>query len=289
VGILSVLMLRRGYMGIAVVVLCLSFLGAAAADARTDFLIRMLTSSTQFRVRTQAALALGGQEPDSTVVQALGKALSDEHPAVRAASAAALERLKQPSALTALRAAQNDSDGAVRSAVRSAIASLESSRSTASSSGSSSSERPSPRGPATFYVGVGLPGNQVGLSATTLRALRDHVSKQVGQIEGVRLAPENEEQRAAERVLRAEKLVGYFIDSSVTSIETKPDGAIRAQVSVIIGTYPGRDIRAMLSGAATVSGGGSGESAKVQAVEAAFTGALRRLPQAMQAGLARAQ
>jgi hypothetical protein len=103
------------------------------------------------------------------------------------------------------------------------------------------------------------------------------------------LAPENEAPKAAERVLRSEKLVGYFVDSSVTKIETRPDGSVRAQVSVIIGTYPGRDIRAMLSGAATVSGGGTGEAAKLQAVEAAFTGALRRLPQAMQAGLARAQ
>jgi hypothetical protein len=118
--------------------------------------------------------------------------------------------------------------------------------------------------------------------------LREHVARQVGQIAGVKLAPENEDKKAAESVLGAQKLVGYFIDSSVTSIETRPDGSVRAQVSVIVGTYPGRDIRAMLSGAATLSGGGSSESAKVQAIEAAYVGALRRLPQAMQAGLARA-
>jgi hypothetical protein len=47
-------------------------------------------------------------------------------------------------------------------------------------------------------------------------------------------------------------------------------------------------MRVMLSGAATVSGAGSSEQAKLQAAEAAFTGALRRLPQAMQAGLASA-
>jgi hypothetical protein len=63
---------------------------------------------------------------------------------------------------------------------------------------------------------------------------------------------------------------------------------VRAQVSVIVGTYPGRDMRAMLSGAATVSGGGSGDSTRLEAVQAAYSGALRRLPQAMQAGLARA-
>jgi hypothetical protein len=128
----------------------------------------------------------------------------------------------------------------------------------------------------------------VGLSPTALRGLREHVAREVGQISGVLLAPEKEDKRSAERVLTSQKLVGYYIDSSVTSIENKPDGAIRAQVSVIVGTYPGRDMRAMLSGAATLSGGGSGEDAKVQAIQAAYTGALRRLPQAMQAGIARA-
>jgi hypothetical protein len=134
-----------------------------------------------------------------------------------------------------------------------------------------------------------LPGSQVGLSAPALRGLREHVVQQVTQIEGVRVAPENEDKKAAAKVIGAGKLVGYFVDSSVTKVESRPDGSVRAQVSVVIGTYPGRDIRAMLSGAATVSGGGTAEALKVQAVQAAFTGALRRLPQAMQAGLARAE
>ena len=289
---------RSGFWGLRalVVALCLSLASSAAADARTDFLIRMLSTSAQFRVRTQAALALGGQSPESSITQALTKALSDEHPAVRAASASSFGRLKDSNAVAALRSAQNDSDASVRKAAKSALDALGASAgatavaSSASSSSSSSSSRPSgSSAPATFYVGVGLPGSQVGLSPGALRGLREHVVQQVVQIEGVRVAPENEDHKAATKVIGAGKLIGYFVDSSVTKIEARPDGSVRAQVSVVIGTYPGRDIRAMLSGAATVSGGGSGEAATVQAVQAAFTGALRRLPQAMQAGLARAQ
>jgi hypothetical protein len=114
------------------------------------------------------------------------------------------------------------------------------------------------------------------------------VEREVVQISGVRLAPEQETSAAAERELKAQKMTGYFIDSSVTNVEIKPDGSVRAQVSVIVGTYPGRDMRAMLSGAATLSGVGSDESARLEAIQAAYSGALRRLPQAMQAGLARA-
>lgn len=255
----------------------------ASADARTDFLVRMLSTSAQFRVRAQAALALGGQTPETSIVNALVGALRDEHPAVRAASASALERLKDASALPGLRAAQSDSDGSVRTAVRNAIAALTPAR--------VPTPAPDPivpggTGTPVYYVGVGVPGSQVGLAPPQLRSLREHVVSQLALIQGVSVAPEGEDRSAAAKVIGSNKLVGYYVDSSVTSIEQKPDGSVRAQVSIILGTYPGRDMRAMLSGAATVSGGGDG--AREQAVQAAFTGALRRLPQAMQAGLARA-
>jgi hypothetical protein len=138
-------------------------------------------------------------------------------------------------------------------------------------------------------VGVGVPASKGStLSPSLLRTLREYVTREVVQISGVRLAPEAESSAAAEKQLKTQKMTGYFLDSAVTSLEIKPDGSVRAQVSVIVGTYPGRDMRAMLSGAATVSGGGSGDSTRIEAVQAAYSGALRRLPQAMQAGLARA-
>ncbi len=281
----------RSWIGIACMAMWL-FVAAstttALADARTEFLVRMLATSAQFRVRAQAALALGGQAPASNIVRALIDALRDEHQAVRAASASALERLKDPSAIPALKAAQSDRDGSVRSAARSAIASLESARPAPIAAATPAPVSPSGAGGSpVFYVGVGVPGSQVGLPPPTLRNLRQHVISQVSQMAGVAVAPENEDRRAAERVIGTRKLVGFYVDSSITSIEQRSDGSVRAQVSVILGTYPGRDMRAMLSGAATVSGGGTGEEAKAQAVQAAFTGALRRLPQAMQVGLSR--
>lgn len=272
-------------------------LGAAslahAGDSRTEFLVRMLATSSQFRVRAQAALALAGTPDDPQVAAALTRALSrDEHPAVRAASASALERLRPPSALGALRTALRDEDKAVRAAAKRALAEVERAASLAAKSSSSGSSAGQPRdtgGAAVYYVGVGLPASRVpAVSPAVLRSLREHVAREVVQISGVRLAPEQETSAAAERELKQQKMAGYFIDSSITNVETKPDGSIRAQVSVIVGTYPGRDMRAMLSGAATISGSGSGESARLEAIQAAYTGALRRLPQAMQAGLARA-
>lgn len=265
------------------VALALGLGPAAQADSRTEFLVRMLDDSGQFRVRMQAALALGARPQEPAAVRALVKALRDSHPAVRAASASALARLGDRSALPALRAARKDRDAATRQAIASAVERLESRLAVEPPADESQS-----RGRATYYVAVGPPSTQSGLSQSTLRAARAHVVRQIAAVDGIRVAPEHETQAAARAVLRSGKLTGFYLDSSITKIELKPDGALRAQVSVIVGTYPGRVMRVMLSGAATVSGAGTSEQAKAQAVEAAFTGALRRLPQALEAGLARA-
>ena len=54
----------------------------------------------------------------------------------------------------------------------------------------------------------------------------------------------------------------------------------RVAVAVIIATYPGRDMRAILRGAATAIG--SGSSTKRQALEGALSGAMRQLPAALE-------
>jgi HEAT repeats len=240
-------------------------------------------------VRTQAALALGSRPPEAASVEALGKALRDEHPSVRSASAGALELLKDPAALASLRAARKDRDAAAKAAIEHAISSLER-LAAAPGGGSTGSSGPAEvSGSATYYVAIGVPSTQAGLPAAALRSLREQMVQNVASIDGVRIAPENEGQAAAANMVRSKKLVGFYLDSSVTKIEQRPDGGLRAAVSVIVGTYPGRAMRVMLSGAATVSGGGSSDDVKMQAVSAAFQGALRRLPQAMQAGIASAQ
>ncbi len=262
---------------------------SAAADPRNDYLVRLLQSSSQFRVRAQAAISLGRVTEDPAVLSSLSTALNDEHPAVRAAAASSLERLGNPSALVALRKRANDSHEEVRAAVASAVATLERLQpprgrtSPATVSTSSTVEPPTPRGVPTYYVGVGLPGSRVeGVDQATLEAAREFVRGRVGALDGVLLAPEDERPKQAETLIRSRSLTGYFIDSSIVSVEQRSDGGVRASVSVIVGTYPGRDMRSILQGAATVMGGGSG--ARAQAIEAAFTGALRNLSQAMAAG-----
>lgn len=254
------------------------------ADARTDYLIRLLSTSNTFRVRAQAALSLGRMDASPEIVEALSSALRDAHPAVRTAAAASLEQLGDARALDDLRRARNDRDATVRSAVGRAIRALERVARTRPRSEPVPSQ-PS-GGRARYYVGVGTPGTTVGVNRRVLESVRRFLVERVGQLDGVVVAPEDESNRQVQRVLRSRRLSGYFIDSSIVQVEER-NGGTRAVVSVIVGTYPGRDMRAILQGAATVQGGGSAAQLQQQAIEGALTGALRRLPQALAASEAR--
>lgn len=274
-----------------------------SADARSDYLVRLMTTSDQFRVRAQAALALARAGTDDPAVgQALVGVLGDEHPAVRAAAVSSLEARAEVSALGRLRmTAARDADASVKRAANRAVNTLErvarANGGTRSGSGSAPSPtpavaaaaRPTPSGSARFYVGVSTPATTTSLSPASLNAARSFIVSNVTQIPGVRVAPADESHADARRVMQQGGLVGYFLDVSVTSLEERPGGALRAAVTVIVNTYPGRDMRSILQGAATVSGGGIDDSVRQQAVEAALTGALRRLPQALEASAATAR
>lgn len=258
-----------------VMLAAVSALPRARADARSDYLIQLLTGSGQFRVRAQAAISLGGVDADEQVLSSLIAALRDEHPAVRAAAANSLGRLAHPSSSDALRAATSDREEPVRTAARAALVRVE-----ASARGPATAPRvPAASGPPRFYVAVGRPSSRSNeLSQQDLDRAREVLRARASELDGVMLAPADEAPASAEQVLRKQKLQGYYLESSITSIEQKPGGGVRAAVSVILATYPGRDMRAVTQGAATVSGGGD---LKTQALEAAFRSALRQLPAAM--------
>ncbi len=254
---------------------------AALADQRSDVLIRLLTTSSEARVRTQAALSLGRTDGGTEVVQVLLRALTDSSSAVRAAAATALGTVGDGSVMSALRRAQQDSDSGVRSAATAAISSLES-RSASGSAGASAASATTapPSSAARYYVGIGMPGTRASrIDDELLRYARGVVVQQVRGVAGTEVAPDGESASSAQSVIRSRRLAGVYIDCSIVSADTTANGT-RVAVSIIVGTYPGRDMRAILSGAATVPGA-SGPEADRAAIEGAIRGALRNLPQAM--------
>src|SRR5215831_5431053 len=93
----------RRFLPSLVTILALALLApAASGDSRTDFLVQRLKAE-DFRVRTNAALALGATNDDG-VIPPLCDALADVSEVVRQAAAVALKRLGKSSALPCLRA-----------------------------------------------------------------------------------------------------------------------------------------------------------------------------------------
>jgi hypothetical protein len=274
--------------------LVLALLGATAiasasparADERTDYLVRLLQTSTAFRVRAQAAISLGSGLPDPGVTSALIAALRDENAAVRAAAANSLGRVGDASAVSGLRAAERDSEAAVRSAATAAIAAIQArpsggsggGASVASSGGSSGSGSAPPSGPARYYIGIGRPNVTGTLPPPVVAGVRAVVERRLTSIGQIAVAPDGESVADAQRELRRRSLAGFYLDISV-NVESVPNG-VRCRVSVVVQDYPGRNVRSMLSGSATATGA---SSADATLVEAAVNSALNRLPTALAA------
>jgi hypothetical protein len=172
---------------------------------------------------------------------------------------------------------ERDSEEPVRSAAKAALAKLASGP--PPDTGREPVIPPTPSGPAQFYVAVAEPATRVpNVDKQLLLQAHAFIKQRVGQMQGVRLAPDSESSQAAEQVLKKQRLKGFYLDSSIVSVEKRPGGETRIAVSVIVATYPGRDMRAIMQGAATVSGAGS--QTYHQALEGAYSGALRQLSQA---------
>jgi len=275
--------------GACVALACLLFAAVpvARADARSDYLVRLLQTSTAFRVRAQAAISLGSGLPEPAVTAALTAALRDENAAVRAAAASSLGRVGDASAVAALRAVERDSEAAVRTAATTAIAAIQS-RGTqgagvaaggGTTGGGTTGGGTTGSGPARYYVGIGRPNVTGTLSPSVTAGLRGVVERRLATIGGIAVAPDGESVSAAQAELRRRSLAGFYLDISIT-IESLPAGAIRARVSVVVQDYPGRNVRSMLSGSATISGASSADGTLL---EAAIGSALNRLPAALAA------
>jgi len=111
-------------VGMAALIVGLGFVAArpvfAEPTADVDRLVRNLSSGADFRIRTQAALALGASK-SRLAVDPLCAGLADANATVRAASAAALGRLRLGGAECLQKRLANESSETVKSAIAKAL------------------------------------------------------------------------------------------------------------------------------------------------------------------------
>lgn len=143
--------------------------GAAHATQTVAYFVQQLKTSDGYRVRTQAALALGASGEDAAV-QPLCDALGDSNVSVKVAAAAGLGKLGKPAALPCLKAAQTkETAPAVKTQLDKSIASL--GQAGGGGSIAPSASPPPPPGPDTkSYIAIQV-ANKTMRSAAQIEAI----------------------------------------------------------------------------------------------------------------------
>jgi hypothetical protein len=208
---------------------------AAAQASDVDRLIYNLANSDDFRVRTQAALALGASKSERATPP-LCAALGDSNTTVRAASAAALGRLAGGGARDCLERRLNvESSDVVKATIQKALDAIK--------TGGAGGAEPAFASDTKFYVAIGKTTDKTGRGTAQVdNIVRSAMTSKVGQTEGLLAAPPNEPPADAKRRLAAHAGVkGFFLSPGVAP----PDyagGNLKVKIEVAMLSYPEKNL-----------------------------------------------
>lgn len=212
---------------------------AVAADRVADMIDR-LKNHTDFRVRTQAALALGASG-EARAVDPLCGGLTDSNTTVRAAAAAAIGKLGIGGVECLKSRLAAERVESVKSVIKTALGRLE-------------GDRPS-IGPSTrYYVAIAETTNKTSRSNRELdRVVRTALIKAMGEHGEFAWAPPGESTVAAQAVIDKNKRVRpFFIWPKVTA--TYSGGSLTLDFSLSMFTYPGKALVGTTSKKLTIPG-----------------------------------
>jgi HEAT repeats len=237
---------------------------SARADSRVTFLADRLKyppasgKPDDFRVRTNAALALGATDNDDAV-PALCTGLDDPNELVRQAVAVALKRLARASSHDCLqRRADVETNASVKMQVQKALDALDAA--TPSAGGGGRDVPPPTLANAKYYVSVSRITNHTTRSeADVERIVGGAIASKLADIGEYQLAPPGETNDAAKATLSKRKLKGYYLGVSVDKLDYS-DGNLRVRVKIAVFSYPGRDLRGEVPAGATLPGARPGDS-----------------------------
>lgn len=207
--------------------ICLALLVSLSAHA-SDAIeknISLLRSSSDFRVRTQAALALGASS-SSRAVNPLCAALADDNRTVRIASATALSRLRQGGESCLSARLNIEKDTAVLSALKNAIARL------------GVGAEPAIGARTRYYIAIQTLAGPERLNGKVRAAF----VKEGRTNSAVAFAPVGEDQTAAASVLAKHSDAKGFLLAPRLSKPVYEGGMLQVKMSVAIMSYPGSSL-----------------------------------------------
>jgi hypothetical protein len=239
--------------------------GAALAQGRVDFLADRLKfppaqgQPDDFRVRTNAALALGATNDDAAVPPLCG-GLGDPSEVVRQAVAVALKRLARPSSSDCLKKRQAiESNSSVKLQIQRAIEAVDAAGSGGGGGGGGGGGAPPTVSGAKYYVSISPIANQTTRPGAEIeRLVHDAIAAKLAQLGEYQLAPPSESNADAKAAIASRKLKGYYLGVSVDKFDYS-DGNLRVRVKIAVSSYPGKDLRGEVPAAATLPGARPGD------------------------------
>ncbi|MCS6900533.1 MAG: HEAT repeat domain-containing protein [Myxococcales bacterium] len=218
----------------------------ASAGEKVEELSRQLRESDDFRVRTQAALALGVTK-ELGAVKPLCSALEDGHEAVRSAAAAALGKLARVEGLPCLKDHESkEPNSKVKAQITQSIKALETI--------SKAREKGEIPENARWYVSIGKINNKTSRSNSEIEEIiRGTLTNKLRSMDGYAVAPPGEKADAAKKILQAKKLKGFEFQITAEAPVYDGDKVVIA-LKVMITSYPGKDIKAASSPKISQSG-----------------------------------
>jgi hypothetical protein len=225
---------------------------AGAADSKTATLAEQLKSD-DYRVRTQAALALGSTG-DEAAIKPLCTALSDENASVKTAAAAALGKLPKPASLKCLEGAiAKETVPAVKTTMQKSIDGIKAQSATASSA------PPPPGKDAKFYVAIEVT-NTTSRPATEVEAIvRAAIQTKLLGKTGYAVAPKGETVAQGGQIVKSKKLKGFVLMATVEA-PVYAGGSLSVKLTVALASYPDKSIQATFSPKLTQSNTQSGDT-----------------------------
>jgi hypothetical protein len=209
--------------------------GALAQASDVDRLIYNLANSEDFRVRTQAALALGASKSDRAQPP-LCSALADSNTTVRAASAAALGRLGMKGGQECLeRRLTSETSDVVKATIQKALEVIK--------SGGAGGAEPAFLSDTKFYISIGKTTDKTGRTSSEVDGIvRAAMTAKVGETTGFLAAPANETTAQAKKRLSAHAGVkGFFLSPSVLPPDYA-NGNLKVKIEVAMLSYPEKNL-----------------------------------------------
>ncbi len=243
------------------VLLAITTSSLARADSRLQFLsdqLRYPPASGQpddFRVRTNAALALGATNDDGAVAPLCG-GLDDPSAVVRQAVAVGLKKLARPSSKDCIqRHLASESNDGVKAQLQKALDAL-----AGGGGGGGDGGGPAVVSGAKYYIAISpISNNTTRSGADVERIVHAAIVSKLGQLGEYQMAPAGESSTDAKAAIAKRSLKGFFLSVSVDKFDYS-DGNLRVKVKIAVFSYPGKDLRGEVPAGATSQGTRPGDT-----------------------------